>query len=72
MVIEQHGSALTAQIHGQGSVKATGAANGAGFSLRGRRMGTPYAISGRLEGGKLVGSLKVLTVDKRFTGARRP
>jgi hypothetical protein len=72
MVIEQNGSALTAQIHGQGSVKAAGVADGAAFSLRGRRMGTPYRIGGRLEDGKLVGSLKVLSVDKRFTGVRRP
>ncbi len=72
MVIEQRGSALTAQIHGQGSVKAAGAVDGAAFNLRGRRMGTPYVIAGRLEGGKLTGSLKVLTVERRFTGIRRP
>ena len=71
MVIEQRGVQLTARIHGQGSVKAKGSIANSGFTLRGSRMAVPYVISGWIEGGRMTGSLKVLTVERHFTGARR-
>lgn len=71
MVIEQSGASLSARIHGQGSVAAKGSIAGSSFTLRGSRMAVPYVISGRIEGGRMVGSLKVLTVERHFTGARR-
>ena len=72
LVIRQDGQRLTAEIHGRGTIKAAGAAQGDTFVLRGTRMGAPYAIDGRLEGGRLVGALRVLTVNRSFVGTRRP
>ena len=71
LVIRQTGRRLTAEVHGQGSLRAAGEAEGPVFSLRGRRMGVPFTIGGRLQEGRLVGSVKVLTVDRRFVGVRR-
>ena len=48
-----------------------GTAEGAAFAVHGRRMGAPFTISGRLEDGRLHGSVRVLSVDRRFVGARR-
>lgn len=44
---------------------------GHSFSLRGRRMAVPYVIAGTIDGDRIAGSLKVLTVEMRFTGTRR-
>ena len=70
-VIVQQGSKLKGEIHGQGHVKASGEARGSSFVLRGTRMMVPYTIAGTVEGDRMQGSLKVLSVDRKFTGARR-
>jgi hypothetical protein len=72
MAIEQKGDRLVARIHGQGSVTARGTIAGTGFRLGGSRMAIPYTISGRVEGGRMTGSLRMLSVTRRFTGVRRP
>jgi hypothetical protein len=72
LVLRQSGSGLTGEVHGQGSLKAAGVADDSAFTLRGRRMGTPFTISGRLERGRLLGSVRVLSVERPFVGARRP
>jgi hypothetical protein len=72
MVVTQSGSALVAQIHGQGSVKARGTLAGTTFKLQGSRLAVPYIIIGIVEGERMTGSLKVLSVERHFTGARRP
>lgn len=72
LVVEQAGSALRAEIHGQGQVRARGTAAGAAFRLRGSRLAVPYRIEGRLNGARLEGTLKILHIERRFTGVRRP
>jgi hypothetical protein len=71
-VITQQGSALRGEIYGRGSVKAKGSATGSAFTLRGSRMAVPYTIVGRVAGNRMEGSIEVLSVTRRFTGARRP
>ena len=70
-VIRQSGPRLEAELHGQGKVKARGSIAGRDFTLRGTRMMVPYVISGRVEGARLTGSLKILSVERHFTGTRR-
>ncbi len=70
-VIRQTGSRLDAELHGQGSVKAKGSIAGHDFILRGTRMMVGYTISGRVEGSRLTGSLKILSVERRFSGTKR-
>jgi hypothetical protein len=72
LVIVQQGRRLGAEIHGRGEVKAKGETAGDAFVLRGSRLAVPYTISGRLAAGRIEGSLKVLSVERRFTGTRRP
>lgn len=72
LVLSLSGAALSGEIHGsRGSVRARGSTSGASFVLRGSRMLTPYRIEGRVSGDRMEGSLKVLSVDRRFTGVRR-
>lgn len=71
LVLKQTGPRLLGEVHGDGSLKATGTVDGQSFALRGRKMGAPFTIAGRLEGDRLVGSVKVLSVDRAFVGARR-
>ncbi|MEA3053338.1 MAG: hypothetical protein QOG72_2241 [Sphingomonadales bacterium] len=71
LVMRQEGSRLSAEIHGRGHVRAIGSATGTAFSLRGSRLAVPYTISGRIDGDRMQGSLKVLSVERRFTGSRR-
>ncbi|TMJ20223.1 MAG: hypothetical protein E6G92_10860 [Alphaproteobacteria bacterium] len=71
-VLRRQGSALRGQIHGQGSVTANGSIEGNGFVLRGSRMLVPYRIEGHVSGDRMEGALKVMSVDRRFTGVRRP
>jgi hypothetical protein len=71
LVIEQQGSRIAAEIHGQGHVKAKGEVAGNAFILHGSRLAVPYTISGRLEGERIQGSLKILSLTKVFTGTRR-
>jgi hypothetical protein len=71
LVVTQQGNRIVAEIHGQGAVKAKGEIDGAEFTLRGSRLAIPYTISGRVQGGTLAGSLKILSIDRRFTGTRR-
>lgn len=72
LVLTRSGAALAGEIHGRGSVRATGSVSGSGFVLRGSRMLTPYRIEGRVTGDRMEGALKVLSVERRFTGVRRP
>jgi len=71
LVIDQTGPQVAVQIHGKGNLRASGTAEGDGFRVQGRKMGAPFTISGRLVSGRLRGSVKVLTVDRRFEGVRR-
>lgn len=71
LILRQKGAELAAEIHGQGSVRAEGRMAGDSFTLRGSRMAIPYTIRGRVEAGRLVGSLKILSVERSFTGTRR-
>lgn len=72
IVVTRHGAGLAGEIHGRGSVRARGTVSGAHFVLRGSRMLVPYAIEGSVRGDHMEGSLKVLSVERRFTGVRRP
>ena len=71
LVVRQSGTRLEAEIHGQGSVKAKGTLAGRQFALRGSRLAIPYLIAGTVEGNRLAGSLRILSVERRFTGLRR-
>jgi hypothetical protein len=71
LVVTQQGNRIAAEIHGQGAVKARGEIAGDNFTLSGSRLAIPYTISGRVEGGSLRGSLKILSIDRSFTGIRR-
>lgn len=70
-VIVQQGSRITGEIRGRGSVKAGGAVSGSRFTLKGNRMAIPYRIDGRIIGDRMVGTIKVLSVTRSFTGSRR-
>lgn len=72
LVLAGSGGALSGEIHGRGSVSATGSTSGSSFVLRGSRMLTRYRIEGRVAGDRMEGVLKVLSVERRFTGRRRP
>ena len=72
IVLTRRGAAIEGEIHGRGSVRARGTVSGAGFVLRGSRMLVPYTIEGNVRGDRLEGSLNMLSVDRRFTGVRRP
>ena len=71
LVLDQTGRRVVAQIYGKGSLRAAGEVRGSTFAVRGRKMGAPFTISARLEDGRLSGSVKVLSVDRPFTGVRR-
>ena len=69
--ITQQGSELRAEIHGRGRINARGRVSGRRFDLRGSRMLVPYRIEGQVSGNRMVGVLKVMSVERRFTGNRR-
>jgi hypothetical protein len=71
LVLHQGGNALSGEIHGQGSITASGTIGGSAFVLRGSRMLVPYRIEGNVRGDRMEGALKVMSVDRRFTGIRR-
>ena len=71
LVIRGDRGRLLAEIHGKGAVNASGSATGSTFLFRGTRMMVPYTLSGSWSGDAMQGELKVLSVDKHFTGARR-
>ena len=72
LVLRQQGQHLFAAIHGRGELTAEGEANGQTFELHGQRMLVPFHINGRLEAGRLVGSLQTLSISRRFSATRRP
>jgi hypothetical protein len=71
IVVEQHGSQLSARIESHGNVTATGSIAGSGFTLRGTRLGVPFTIVGRIEGKKMSGTLTAIFVERHFTAVRR-
>jgi hypothetical protein len=71
LVIRADRDRLVAQIHGRGAIKASGSAAGNSFSFHGTQMLVPYALSGTWSGDRMQGELKVMSVDKHFTGQRR-
>jgi hypothetical protein len=71
LVLRQQGARLEGDIHGRGSIRAKGSIAGGDFVLRGSRLAVPYTISGRIEGDRMAGHLKVLSVDRPFRGERR-
>jgi hypothetical protein len=70
LVIRQRGTALTAEVHGDGTLEAKGTVSGDTVVLEGRRIAS-FAIRAVARGDTLAGSLKVLTVERHFTAARR-
>ena len=72
LVLRRNGAGLSGEIHGRGEISATGSVTGASFELRGSRMLVPYRITGFVRGDRMEGRLKVLSIDRPFTGARRP
>ncbi len=71
MVVEQHGSHLTATVYDRGGATATGSISGAAFTLQGRRLALPFTVTGRVQGRKMAGMLTALGIERRFTGVRR-
>jgi hypothetical protein len=71
LVLTQHGNQVHAEVHGRGAVSANGTVSGALLTLRGSRLAVPYVIAARIDGDRIEGSLKVLSVERRFTGYRR-
>jgi len=71
LVVTQRGNAVHAEIHGRGAVSADGTVSGALLTLKGSRLAIPYVIAARVDGDRIEGSLKVLSVERRFTGYRR-
>jgi hypothetical protein len=71
LVVTQRGSAVHAEIHGRGAVSADGSLAGPVMTLKGSRLAIPYVIAARVDGDRIEGSLKVLSVERRFTGYRR-
>lgn len=69
--IDQKGSQIVGEIHGQGRVRARGSVTGSSFVLRGSRLAVPYFITGTVSGNRMEGSLQVLSVRRQFTGVRR-
>lgn len=71
MVVEQHGSQLSATVYDRGGATATGSVSGSSFTLQGRRLALPFTVTGRVQGRKMVGTLMALGIERRFTGVRR-
>ena len=71
IVIDQHGTQLSARIESHGNVTATGTLQGQYFTLRGLRTGVPFTVTGRVQGKKLNGALAALFVERQFTAVRR-
>jgi len=71
LVISQNGRELTAQLHGRGSIQASGSIEGNGFILRGSRLFVPYTLTGTMSADRIEGTLKVMSVERQFTGQRR-
>jgi hypothetical protein len=71
LVITRQGTQLRARIHGQGEISAKGTVSGSAFTLQGTRYAVRYTIAGCVQGDRMAGSLKVLSVEKHFTGQRR-
>jgi hypothetical protein len=71
LVISQSGSSLDVQLHGRGSLRASGALQGNSFTVRGSRMFVPYILAGTVSGDRIEGTLKVMSVERPFVGRRR-
>jgi hypothetical protein len=72
MVIRQRGSQLSAEVHERGGATAMGSISGSNFILEGRRLVIPFTVTGRVQRGRMTGSLSALGVEQyRFTGVRR-
>lgn len=71
LVIREKGGRVEAEVHGQGALRVSGTAQGNRFALHGSRMLVPYTLSGTQSGDRIDGLLKVMSVERRFTGTRR-
>lgn len=71
LVIRQNGADLDAELHGRGSIRATGSIEGSRFTLRGERLFVPYTLDGELSGDRIEGALKVMSIERHFVGRRR-
>jgi hypothetical protein len=71
MTVDQRGSQLVATVYDRGGATATGSISGSAFTLQGRRLGLPFAVTGRVNGRKMTGSLMALGIERRFNGVRR-
>jgi hypothetical protein len=72
MVIRQRGTQLSAEVHERGGATATGSISGSNFILEGRRLVIPFTVTGRVQRGRMTGTLSALGVEQyRFTGVRR-
>ena len=72
LVISQKGSSFEAELHGRGSIRASGTLNGNSFTLRGSRFFVPYIMTGIVNDDSIEGVLKVRSIERRFVGRRRP
>ena len=71
-VFRQTGDRLVAEMHGKGVVKVRGSASDNTFRLSGTRMLVKYTVSGTWRGDDMEGAFKALSVERKFTGKRRP
>jgi pimeloyl-ACP methyl ester carboxylesterase len=71
LVISQSGGKLDVQLHGRGSLRASGTLQGNSFTVRGSRMFIPYTLAGSVSGDRIEGTLKVMSVERQFVGRRR-
>ena len=68
---EQQGETLRAEIHARSSVNARGTVRGRAFELRGSRMMIPYRVEGQVDGNRIQGVFRAMSVERRFSGTRR-
>jgi hypothetical protein len=67
MVVRQQGTHIIIEVHGRREVTASGTH----FVLHGSQYLIPFTIEGRVEGDRIEGVLKAVTLQRRFTARRR-
>lgn len=71
IVMSHTGRSIFGEIRGKGTIKASGTEWGNSFRLSGTKMIVRYDLLGTWAGDRMQGKLKVLTLEKQFTGKRR-
>jgi len=72
LVIRRSGARIEAELHGRGSISASGTIEGDGFTLSGSSAFVSYRISGTITAEGIEGVLRVMSVERHFVGRRRP